>query len=128
MAIELLTTKIATVERLIAFLPALSPSPGCRGPSQARDWPDKAAVCVPGEGYAGFRLRGTPDRGRTVSPSSTNWRIASERETSLVEAHFAIASIKRCGIRVLTNWSCPVAGRPRFFGATLIVDFDIINV
>jgi hypothetical protein len=60
-----------------------------------------------------------------LMPSSSRRRTASDREISLAAAHASIASITSCGTRAVRNGSRPVAGRPRFFGVT-VIDLRIV--
>src|ERR1019366_10814781 len=61
----------------------------------------------------------------TFSPSSTSRRMASDRLTAPRLAQASISRIRAVGMRVLTNGSFPVAGRPRFLGVTFFVDLPI---
>ena len=52
--------------------------------------------------------------------ASINCRIASERVMLLRRAQASISAISSVGMRTPTSGSRPVAGRPRFFGLTVI--------
>jgi hypothetical protein len=60
------------------------------------------------------------DGALAFSPISTRRRIASERVTALLVAHASMPATMDGGSRAETSGSLPVAGRPLFFGCTVI--------